>query len=87
MVTSTKSALEKAIGEATLTSFQSYTCLLEVANLLNQRPIGRIPEDPDDGSYLCPNDVLLGRATNTVFQGAFRNTLNPRHRFESCQRI
>ena len=87
MVKSMKSALKKAIGEATLTPFELYTCLLEVANLLNQRPIGRIPEDPDDGSYLCPNDILLGRATDTVPQGPFRNTLNPKYRFEFCQRI
>ena len=84
---SAKSALKKAVGEALLTPFELYTCLLEVANLLNQRPIGRIPQDPDDGSYLCPNDILLGRATNTVPQGPFRDTLNPRHRFEFCQRI
>ena len=87
LVKSTKSALKKAIGDAVLTPFELYTCLLEVANLLNQRPIGRIPEDPDDGSYICPNDILLGRATKTVPQGPFRETLNPRHRFEFCQRI
>ena len=87
LVKSAKSALKKAVGEALLTPFELYTCLLEVANLLNQRPIGRIPQDPDDGSYLCPNDILLGRATNTVPQGPFRDTLNPRHRFEFCQRI
>ena len=87
LVKSAKAALKKAIGETLLTPFELYTCLLEVANLLNQRPIGRIPLDPDDGSYLCPNDILLGRATNTVPQGPFRDTLNPRHRFEFCQRI
>ena len=87
LVKSAKSAPKKAVGEALLTPFELYTCLLEVANLLNQRPIGRIPQDPDDGSYLCPNDFLLGRATNTVPQGPFRDTLNPRHRFEFCQRI
>ena len=48
-----------------------YTCLLEVANLVSQHPIGRVPTDPDDGTYLCPNDVLLGRATSHVPQGPF----------------
>ena len=54
---------------------------------MNQRPIGRIPNDPDDGSYLCPNDMLLGRATSTVPQGPFRETRNPRHRVEFVQKI
>ena len=64
MVKTTKSPLKKVIGDAILTPFEFYTCLLEVANLVNERPIGRIPNDPNDGAYLCPNDILLGRATN-----------------------
>jgi hypothetical protein len=61
--------------------------LLEAANLINQRPIGRIPNDPDDGSFLCPNDILLGRASTVVPQGPFRETKNPRHRVEFIQKI
>jgi hypothetical protein len=49
--------------------------------------IGKLSQDPDDGAYICPNYVLLGRAINTVPQGPFRKTNNPRHRFEFCQRI
>ena len=86
MVKTIKTALKKAIGDAVLAPFELYTCLLEITNLVNQRPIGRIPTDPDDGSYLCPNDILLGRATSTIPQGPFRQTENPRHRFEFCQR-
>ena len=87
MVKSCKAALKKAIGDTLLTPFELYTCLVEVANLLNQRPIGKLSQDPDDGAYLCPNDILLGRATSAVPQGPFRETKNPRHRFEFCQRI
>ena len=87
MVKTVKKALKKAIGDTVLTPFELYTYLLEVANLVNQRPIGRIPNDPDDGAYLCPNDILLGRASSTVPQGPFRRTENPRHRFEFCQKI
>ena len=57
LVKSCKLALKKAIGAQVLTPFEFYTFLLEVANLVNQRPIGRIPNDPDDASYLCPNDI------------------------------
>ena len=87
LVKSCKIGLKKAVGEQILTSLELQTCLLEVANLVNQRPIGRIPSDPDDGSYLCPNDMLLGRASSTVPQGPFRHTKNPRHRVEFVQKI
>jgi len=62
LVKSCKRSLKIAIGEQLLTPFELYTYLLEIANLLNQRPIGCFPNDPDDGAYLCPNDMLLGRA-------------------------
>ena len=87
MVKTTKSSLKKVIGDALLIPFELYTCLLEMANLVNERTIGRIPNDPDDGAYLCPNDILLGRVTNRVPQGPFRHTDNPRHRVEFCQEI
>ena len=82
LVKSCKRPLKIAIGQQLLTPFELYTCLLEIANLLNQRPIGRIPNDPDDGAYLCPNDMLLVRATPEVQQGPFKDTRNPRKRVE-----
>lgn len=87
MVKTMKKALKKAIGDMVLTPFELYTCLLEVANLVNQRPNGRIPNNPDDGAYLCPNDILLVRASRALPQGLFRQTKNPCHRFEFCQKI
>ena len=87
LVKSCKIALKKAIGDHNLTPLELYTCLLEVANLVNQRPIGRVPNDPDDGAYLCPNDMLLGRASPQVPQGPFCATRNPRRRVEFIQKI
>nr|XP_054775091.1 uncharacterized protein LOC129283281 [Lytechinus pictus] len=87
LVKSCKIALKKAVGDQLVTPFELHTCLQEVANLVNQRPIGRTPNDPDDGAYLCPNDLLLGRSSSAVPQGPFRETKNPRHRFEFVQRI
>ena len=90
LVKSCKIGLKGAIGKQVLTPLELQTWLVEVANLVNQRPIGRIPSDPsdpDDGSYLCPTDMLLGRASSTVPQGPFRHTKNPRHRLEIVQRI
>ena len=54
---------------------------------MNQRPIGRVPNDLDDGKYLCPNDMLLGRATSEVPQGPFNDTKNPRRRVDFVQKI
>ena len=87
MAKTCKTALKKAIGEQVLTPMELYTCLLEAANLVNQRPIGRIPNDPDDGAYICPNDMLLGRATSEVPQGPFKEMSNPHHRVEFVQKI
>lgn len=70
-----------------LAPLELHTYLLEIANLVNQRPIGRVPNDPDDGIYICPNDILLGRATSQVPQGPFKQTKNLRHRVEFVQRI
>lgn len=50
LVKSCKICLKKAIGEQVLTPLKLQTCLVEVANLVNQRPIGQIPSDPNDGS-------------------------------------
>lgn len=87
LVKSCKITLKKAVGEQLLSPLELHTCLVEVANLLNQRPVGRIPTDPDYGSYLCPNDVLLGQVSSQVPQGPLRHTRNARHRVELVQRI
>ena len=87
LVKSCKIGLKRAMGNHILTPFELYTCMLEVANLVNQRPVGRVPNDPDDGAYLCPNDMLLGRASPQVPQGPFRETRNPRKRVEFVQKI
>ncbi|XP_064651670.1 uncharacterized protein LOC135502644 [Lineus longissimus] len=87
LVKSCKTALKHAIGDQVLTALELQTVLFEVANLVNERPIGRCSTDPDDGAYICPNDMLLGRASATVPQGPFQETNNPRHRVEFCQQI
>ena len=42
----------------------SHPILFETAILLNDRPIGRHPSHPNDGFYLSPNSLLLGRSMN-----------------------
>ena len=87
LVKSCELPLKQAMGDNLLTPFELHTILLEVANLVNQRPIGRLTNDPDDGTYLCPNDLLLGRASSHVPHGPFLKTKNPRHRIEFLQQI
>ena len=67
LVKSYTGSLKKAINEQVLTPFKLYTCLLEVVTLVDQCPIGRVPDDPDDSAYFCPNDILLERATPEPF--------------------
>lgn len=87
LVKSCKLALKKDIGDQVLTPFELYACFVEVANLVNQRPIGRIPNDPDDGSYLRTNDILLGRSERQRDSESLRETRNPRHQVEVVQKI
>ena len=58
-----------------------------MANLVRKRPIGRIPKDPDDGHYICPNDILLARASSEVPLGPFKKTNNPHHGVKFVQKI
>ena len=37
----------------------------------NERPTGKVNLDISDGSYICPNDMLLGRATTGIPHGPF----------------
>lgn len=87
LVKSCKHALKKAVGDQRLTPFELHTYFQEVANLVNEKPIGRMPNDPDDGSNMCPNDVVFGRASSRVPQGPFRETKNPKERVEFVQKI
>lgn len=65
LIRSVKRALNVSIGESKLSFAGLQTVLFEVANLLNERPIGLKPgSDVNAGSYLCPNELLLGRASN-----------------------
>ena len=64
LVKSCKKALKTAIGKQVLIPFELYTYLSEVANLVNQRPISRIPNDPNDSTCRCPNDIFLERSTS-----------------------
>ena len=73
------------IGDQELTFSEMQTALFEVSQLLNQRPIGAHPKTPDDRTYLCPNDILLGHSSSTVPQGPFKERTGYKFRFDFIQ--
>ena len=62
LVKSCKWAIKNAIGKQVLSPIELYMCFMEIGTLINKRPIGRVPNDPHNEKYLCPNHMLLGRA-------------------------
>ena len=83
LIKTIKRALNTVIGSQVCSYAEFQTVVYEAAQLVNQRPIGRQRLTPDDGTYLCPNDLILGRSTNHVPQGPFaqKNNLNQRLNF------
>ena len=60
LVKSAKKAIMVAVGERVVTFSELQTVFSEAASLVNEGSIGRHPTSPEDGTYLCPNDLLLG---------------------------
>ena len=50
------------MGRQKLSILELQTVLFEAANLINSRPMGTHPTHPDDGCYLSPNEMLLGKS-------------------------
>ena len=87
LVKSVKRALTAAIGENVMSFSELQTVMFEAGQLVNQRPIGSLPSTPDDGTYLCPNDRLLGRATPTIPQGPFNDRAGTKYRLDFIQNV
>ena len=84
---SVKRALKVVIGDQICSYAEFQTVVYEAAQLVNQRPIGKVPSSPDDGTYLCPNDLLLGRSTSHVPQGPFEERAKMKHRIDFIEEI
>lgn len=87
LVKTTKRAIVKAIGKNNLTTMELVTVFMEIADIVNQRPIGRIPNHPSDDHYLCPNDILLGRASTIPNQTLFLENIKCYKRLEFCNKL
>ena len=76
LIKGVKKSLVISIGDSILTFSQLQSSLFEIANIINQRPIGIKPSnDIDLGKYLCPNDLLLGRTTGNAT--CYQTNYNP----------
>ena len=83
-----KRALTLAISDDILTIGELQTVVFEIANLLNERPIGIKPDsDPDLDTYLCPNDLIIGRVSSKIPSGDVDSNASPKKRLEFIQRI
>ena len=87
LIKSAKKALTHAIGKQILTLNELQTVFFECANLLNELPIGQKPTTPEEGEYLSPNDILLGRAKSRIPAGPFREDLNIKKRLALVQEV
>ena len=87
LVKSVKKCLNSTLRERILSFCELQTVMYEVAQIVNQRPIGTHPSSPEDGSYICPNDLILGRASSDVPQGPLMSRVSDKYRFDHLQNV
>ena len=87
LIKSVKKVLKFVIGDQILSFSEMLTVLFETADMVNSRPIGRHPTSLEDGAYLSPNDVLLGRSTKEIPNTSFDTSSNLCVRQRFCQKI
>ena len=63
MVKICKKAIRFSMNEQRLSPSEFSCVLYEVANLMNERPLGTIPGSDSEISILTPNSLLMGRST------------------------
>ncbi|XP_068245286.1 uncharacterized protein [Palaemon carinicauda] len=88
LIKSVKRSLSMLIGTTILTFSDLQTTFFEIAKLMNERPIGIKPGmDVELGTYLCPNDLLLGRASNKVPSGSWSTSGDTKKRLNFIQNV
>ena len=65
LIKSAKAAIRQALNGRRLSSLELLSAFSEVANLLNERPIGFSPGLDNELNILTPNNLLLGRSSSS----------------------
>ena len=77
-----------SIGNSILSYGELLTTFYDIANLLNQRPIGIKPgDDLSLGTYLCPNDLVLGHNCNRAPNETFEESDNLTKRYQFINQV
>ena len=87
LIKQVKSAMKVVVGNQSLSWNEMSTVFAEIKGIINSRPIGYLPDHPDDCVPLTPNHLLLGRATPEVPQGPFKETKDLHKRFLFVQSL
>ena len=61
--------------------------LFECANVLKERPIRLKVTAPEEGVYVCPNDIFQARATSIIPASPFREDVNIKKRLALVQGV
>ena len=72
MVKGVKVAVMKALGLQVLSLNEMNTLMMEIAQLVNERPIGLKPNESTHPHYLSPNSLYLGRCSDRIAGGPFQ---------------
>ena len=73
MVKGVKNSMMKALGTQVLTLNELNTLMAEVAQLINERPIGLKPNERTHPHFLSPNSLYLGRCSDRIASGPFQS--------------
>lgn len=66
LIKTVKSCLACVVWDAVMSFPEFLTVLFEVAKCMYKSPIALNNVDPNEGTFICPNYLHLGRATTTV---------------------
>ena len=86
-IRSVKKSISLSIGDHRVSFSELQTVVFQAANLVNERPIGIKPGGHSEHFYLCPNDLILGRATQSVPAGPSDEGRNLAKQFHFIQEL
>ena len=86
LIKSTKRTIKHTIGNHVCTAMELQTVLFEIANIINNRPLGII-SGSDPSNPTTPNGLLTGDNANDVPQGPFDTNTPITKRFRFLQQL